>query len=274
MKKYLSSLILLVAASYHIANAETVFKVIDLKYQMAQYLLPTLQTLVGNDGVVTGLNNQLIIRVDSSRMPDVEKAIAALDKIRHNLKITVDYASTKRNQQDDTSVQGDVKIGSFIISNSRRLPQNTAQMDVERNIGNMSDQNREFINVLEGERAFIRTGQIVPYTQEWVLLTRHYIQAQQTTEFRDISTGFSVSARSVGDESNSEFELEIMPHIASLTSSGYVDFEELRTMVRIHKGEWFDLSKTMMNKDNVSRQILNFHNQSSKQNTSLRIRID
>lgn len=274
MKNNFLTFTLLLAASYHSAVAETTFKIIELKHHMAQDILPTIQTLVGNDGVVTGLNNQLIIRTDSARMAEIEQTIAALDTARRNLKITVSHDAMNQRQQDSTSAQGNVKIGKVTVGNSRTLPPNNAQINVERNTSSMSEYGSQFINVIDGERAFIRTGQIVPYTQEWVVLTRRYVQLQQTTEFIDISTGFAVRARSMGGEKSNEFILEITPRIASLNNSGYIDFEQLTSTVRVHKGEWFDLGGTMFNHDDVSRQILSAQHHSSQQNSSLTIRVD
>lgn len=274
MKNNVLGFVLLWVASCHLAIAETTLKIIELKHHMAQDILPTVQILVGNDGVVTGLNNQLIIRTDSARMAEIEQTVAALDTARHNLKITVSHDAINQYQQDNSSAQGNVKIGRVIVGNSRRLPPNSGQINVERNTSSMNEHGSQFINVLDGELAFIRTGQIVPYTQEWALLTRRYITVQKTTEFRDISTGFAVRAHSIGDENNSEFELKITPRIANLNSSGYIDFEELSTIVRVHKGEWFDLGGTMLNRDDVSRKILSSQNQSFNQNSNLTIRVD
>lgn len=282
MKNSLLGFILLLAACSHIAFAETAFKIIELKYRMAQDVLPVIQALVGSDGAATGLNNQLIIRADSARMAEIEQTIAALDTARHNLKITVSHEAAKQLQQDNTSVQGNVKIDKVIVGNSSRLPPNNAQINLDRTTSNISEHGSQFINVLDGERAFIRTGQIVPYTQEWLVLTQRYaqryaqryLQVQQTTEFRDISTGFAVRARSVGDENSGEFELEITPRIANLNSSGYIDFEELSTTAHVRRGEWFDLGETMLWHDDVSRKILSLQNQFSQQSSNLMIRLD
>ncbi len=274
MKNNVLALILLWVASYQIALAENIFKIIELKHHMAQDILPTLQIIVGNNGVVTGLNNQIIIRTDSAHMADIEQAVAALDTSRQNIKITVSHDATHQYQQDSTSAQGNLKIGRVVVSNSRTVPPNNAEINIERNISSMSEHGSQFINVLDGERAFISTGQIIPYTEEWSLLTRRYIQQQKTTVFKEISTGFAVRAHSIGDVNSSEFELEITPRIASINSSGYIDFEELSTLVRVHKGEWFDLGGNMLNRDDVSRQILNTQNQLSQHNSDLMIRIE
>ena len=274
MKSNCLTLILLSAVSYHGAVADTAFKIIELKYHMVQDILPTIQKLVGNDGLVTGLNNQLIIRTNSSRMAEIEKTIATLDIARRNLKITVRHDAINQRQQNSTGVQGNTKIDNITVWNSRGLPLINAEINIERNTSDINEHSRQFINVIDGERAFISTGQIVPYTQEWVILTRRYVQLQQTIEFKDVSTGFAVRARSTGGEKSNEFILEIMPRITSLNNSGYIDFEELTSTVHVRKGEWFDLGGTMLYHDEVSRQILNAQNYSSQQNSSLTIRVD
>lgn len=273
---WLSTLIL--AISCQKALAETAFKIIELQYRMADEILPVVQTLVGSNGVVTSFNNQLIIRADSARMAEIEQTIATLDTARRNLKITVSHDAVNQYQQDNTSAQGNVKIGKIIIGNSHQLPPNNARINVQRSTSNISQFGSQFINVLDGERAFIRTGQIVPYTQAWLVLTRRYIRLQQTTEFKEVATGFAVRARSVGGENSDEFEVEITPRIARLNnglrSSNMIDFEALSTTVRVHKGEWLDIGQTMLNHDDVSRQILSTQNQSSMQSSNLSVRID
>lgn len=259
----------------NISLAGTEFKIISLQHRMAQDLLPTIQTLVGNNGAVTGLNNQLIIRTDSERMAEIEQAIAALDTARRNFKITVSHDAANQLEQSHVDAQGNVQIGKVTIGNSRRLSTaNSAQINAESNTANQNQHDIQFISVLEGERAFIRTGQIVPYTQDWIALTYRYTRLQQTIEFRDVTTGFAVILRRVGDEKNGTFELKITPRISSLSSVGTIDFEELSTTVQLHSGEWFDIGGTMQNKDEVSRKILSNQNQSTHQSSNLMIRVD
>ena len=123
---------------------------------------------------------------------------------------------------------------------------------------------------MDGERAFIRVGQSVPYTQEWVTLTQRYTSIQRTTEFVDISTGFSVRPRSIGNQ----IELEITPRIAQLNQNKYIDFEELSTIVRVNRDEWLDLGGTMQQKDDVSRAILSTQNGQQSQSNALSIRVE
>jgi len=71
-----------------------------------------------------------------------------------------------------------------------------------------------------------------------------------------------------------QVELEITPRIAKLNSSGYIDFEDLKTTLRVNLGDWVDIGGTMQTNDEVSRKILGFQNISSQQKSNLVIKVE
>lgn len=254
------------------AFAANEFKIIDLQHSFAEDILPMIQPLVGSDGTATGMQNHLIIRTSTEKMLEIEQLISTLDVARQNLKITVSHQNNLQTNDDRFSINGRKRIGNITID-TQKFPRNTADgvaLDIESQQSNTQSSGNQFINVLDGQQAFIRVGQSVPYTQEWVMLTQRYISMQKTTEFRDITTGFSVRPRSIGNQ----IELEITPRIAKLNQNQYIDFEELSTVVRVNRGEWLDLGSTMQQKDEVSRAILSKQNNGRSQENALSIRID
>lgn len=254
------------------ALAATEFKIIDLQHRFVEDVLPIIQPLVGNDGAATGMQNHLIIRASPEKMIEIEQIISALDVARQNLKITVSHQNNLQTADDNVAVTGRKRIGNVTIG-TRKFPKNApdgVQLDIESNQNNLSSNGNQFINVIDGERAYIKVGQSVPYTQEWVTITRRYISVQKTTEFVDVSTGFSVRPRSIGNQ----IELEITPRIAQLNQNKYVDFDELTTIVRVNRGEWLDLGSKMQQKDEVSRAILSRSNNQQSQSNSLSIRVE
>ena len=254
------------------AFAANEFKIIDLQHSFAEDILPMIQPLVGSDGTATGMQNHLIIRTSTEKMLEIEQLISTLDVARQNLKITVSHQNNLQTNDDRFSINGRKHIGNITIG-TQKFPRNTADgvaLDIESQQSNTQSSGNQFINVLDGQQAFIRVGQSVPYTQEWVMLTQRYISMQKTTEFRDITTGFSVRPRSIGNQ----IELEITPRIAKLNQNQYIDFEELSTVVRVNRGEWLDLGSTMQQKDEVSRAILSKQNNGRSQENALSIRVD
>ncbi len=195
------------------ALAATEFKIIDLQHRFVEDVLPIIQPLVGNDGAATGMQNHLIIRASAEKMIEIEQIISALDVARQNLKITVSHQNNLQTVDGNVAVTGRKRIGNVTIG-TRKFPRSApdgVQLDIESNQNNLSSNGNQFINVIDGERAYIKVGQSVPYTQEWVTLTRRYISVQKTTEFVDVSTGFSVRPRSIGNQ----IELEITPRICT-----------------------------------------------------------
>ncbi|HSI43748.1 MAG TPA: secretin N-terminal domain-containing protein [Methylotenera sp.] len=248
------------------------FKIITLQHRFAEDLLPTIQPIVGNEGTVSGIQNQLIIRTTPERMAEIEQLVATLDVERQNLRITVSHQNNLQSQNRDISVQGKKRIGNVEIGTTR-FPRNSregVQIGLDDSQNSSISSGNQFINVSDGGSAFIKVGQAVPFTQEWITLTRRYTTVQRTTDFVDVSTGFAVRPRSIGNQ----VELEITPRIAKLNQSGMIDFQELSTVVTVSKGEWIDIGGIMQQKDDVSRAILSRQSGSQSQNNQLSIRVD
>ena len=266
MKKLLFALLMMSFSAF----AETEFKIITLQHLFASDLLPIVEPMVGADGAANGMNNQLIVRAAPERMREIEVIVAKLDVARVNRKITVKASSYVQTQQERTEASGAVNVGKVTVASDRRAAPNTGRVELDRNSSNSTQNSNQFVSVLDGERAFIRVGQSVLFTQEWVTITRRYVQIDRTTDWQEISTGFAVRPRTVGNQ----VELEITPRIAKLNSSGYIDFEDLKTTLRVNLGDWVDIGGTMQTNDEVSRKILGLQNISSQQKSNLVIKVE
>jgi type II secretory pathway component GspD/PulD (secretin) len=264
-------LVMSMACSLGIGNAwaQPELKIITLQHRFAQDLLPAVQPLVGTDGTASAVENHLMIRTTPERMQAIEQVVATMDTERKNVRITVSHADTSNTQGSRAGVSGNVRSGDVEIRTSRSAPDGI-RADIDRNQSSSSQSGTEFVTVLDGERAFIRVGKSVPYTQQWMQLTRRYMGMQQTTVFQDITTGFAVRPRYIGDQ----VELEITPRIASVGHGNIVDFEELSTVVRVTPGQWFDLGGNMQSRDDVSRTILSRQQGSGSRNGNLSIKVD
>lgn len=254
--------------------AATEFKIITLQHRFAEDILPSIQPLVGSEGTASGIQNQLIIRASAENMAAIEQVIASLDVLRQNLKITVSRQNNLQNARDGFTVNGRKRFGNVEIgtgtTRSTRPINEGVQIGIENNQSNSRTNSNQFINVIDGKRAFIRVGQSVPFTQEWVTLSRRYLSVQKTTEFVDVTTGFAVRPRSIGNQ----IEVEITPRIAQLNKSGFIDFEELTTVVRVMRGEWLNIGGIMSQKDEVSRAILSKQSSRQSQDNQLSILVE
>lgn len=275
MKKILFALLLFSFTVFFsmfatITSAETEFKIFTLQHRFASDLLPIVGPMVGADGTANGIDNQLIVRAQPERMREIAAIVAKLDAVRTNRKITVSTSNDMQSQHERTEASGRVKMGKVTVGNDRRARPNTGNVDIERNSSSTRQSSNQFINVLDGERAFIRVGQLVPFTQEWVTITRRYIQVDKFTDWREVTTGFAVRPRTLGNE----VEIEITPRIARINNQGFIDFEELTTVIRTSLGNWVDIGGTMQQNDEVSRKILGSQNSSSQQKNNLSVKVD
>lgn len=260
---------LLSPAVSNYSSAADQFKMITLQYRFAQDILPMIEPMVGPGGSARAIDNHLLINTSPDRLSQIETVISQLDVMRKNVRITISHANDLETPQRGADISGRARIGDVGLS-TQRGASDGANIELQDRNSVYSNIGTEFLMVVEGERAFIRVGQSVPYTQQWVTLTRPYISIQQTVDFQDITTGFAVRPRYIGDQ----VELEIMPRIARLNQSGFIDFEELSTVVIVTPGEWFDLGANMQNRDKISREILSISRGDIRQNASLKIRVD
>lgn len=255
--------------------AETEFKIISLQHRFANDLLPTIAPMVGLGGTATGIDNQLILRAQPERMREIEAVIEKLDAVRVNRRITVSNSVQQNNQSATTEASGTVLLetgrsGNVTISNTKHRQINGGNIVIERNTSSTRQTGNQFISVLDGERAYISSGQVIPFTQEWVSITRRYVQIERVTDWREVTTGFAVRPRTIGNQ----VEVEITPRISSINQQGFIDFDELSTVVRLNLGEWLDMGGTMQNKDEISRKILGSQSASSALNSRLLIKVD
>ena len=253
-----------------ITQAETEFKIITLQHRFASDLLPTITPMVGAEGTATGTQNQSILRATPERMREIESIVQTLDAERVNRRITVSNSNNIQSQNDRTEARGTIRRGNISISNDRRVAPNSGRIDIESNTSSTYRNSNQSINVLDGERAYISNGQIVPFTQEWINVSRRYVQIDRFTDWREVTTGFAVRPRTIGDQ----VELDITPRISSLNKQGYIDFESLTTTVRVRLGDWVNIGGTMQSNDEVSRKILGVQSSSGSQSSDISIKVD
>lgn len=252
------------------ALADSQFKMVTLHHRLAHELLPIIEPLVGEEGSVRAIDQHLLITASPERLMQVEEIIANLDVARRNVRITVSRSVGMLEQQRGGSIRGNVTVDDAAMGLSKSYKRNGVELEVHDAEHLHHGARGEFVTVLEGESAYVSTGHIVPFTEQWLVWVRRYAVIHQVTDYKEIATGFAVSPRYSGDQ----VILEITPRISSLNRSGYIDFEELNTVVTVRPGEWFDLGGTMQARDEVSRAILSVMAGSSQQNSVLRIRVD
>lgn len=252
-------------------HAASAFKIITLQHRLAEDILPAVIPLVGKDGTASALQNNLIIRTSPENMADIEQLISTLDTARQNLKITIMRNTNSSSTRAGVEVSGRLHSDDVTItSGSRRIIRNGVAMNMENRQNKSNSGSTQFIQVADGERAFISIGQSIPYTQSWVNLTQRYSGIQYSTEFINIDTGFAVRPKTLGNQ----IALEITPRFSQLNQRGVVDFEMLSTSITASRGEWIDIAQIMQQNDDVSRAILSWQGTSASESRQILIKVE
>ena len=209
---------------------------------MAEELLPILQPLVPPGSVVTGTGNVLFVRADAATLRQVRDAVASLDRAPRQLLITVGQATGA--QGSGTSVRGSGTIGSGDVQvGVNRPPATNAGGQVVVRSGTARDdiRNVSSVRALEGYETYVSLGQSHPVTSTTVTGGAHYPPVvSQSTEFRDVQTGFYATPRVSGDR----VTLEISPRQQRSTGNGRdapVTTGGITTTVAGRLGEWLQI---------------------------------
>jgi len=242
-------------------------KMITLKHRFAEDLLPVVQPMVGPEGTANATNNILIIRTTPERLAEIEQVVSNLDVGSRNIRIEVSHDRSLQTEDRELSASGRGRVGDTEVVIGRPGRRSGARIEMNRGSSRSSQQGSQFLTVMDGASAFIEVGQSVPYTQ---VFTQRYAIVQQTTDFQDITTGFAVRPRYIGDE----VEVEITPRIATLNTGGFIDFDTLSTRMRVKPGVWFDLGGSMRSRDEVSSAILSSGSSNASESSALMIKVD
>lgn len=179
-------------------------EIISLKHRSAEELLPVIRPLLNKDEVASGMNYQLIIRASPRSIAQIRQLLDSIDTLPRKLKITV-----MQNVDSDTVARLTEVSGSVGIGQQGRITlpgtSNTvgdgqgvhAQIISTRSLDD--DRKTQQLQVLDGSRARVASGQTMPVQQRQVVQSAWGTQVIDTTQYRDVDSGFYVLPRIHGD---------------------------------------------------------------------------
>ncbi len=228
-----------------VGRAETL-ESIPLQYRTAEDLLPILQPLVPQGSVITGTGAVLLVRADAATLQQLREAVASLDRAPRQLLITVGQGMNAQGR--GTSVHGSGTIGTGDVQvgvNRPPAPDASGQVVIRSGAASDGARNVSSVRALEGYETYIAMGQSRPFTSTTVSGGGfHPPFVSQSTEFRDVQTGFYATPRVAGDR----VTLEISPRQQRLTGDGRhapVTTGGVTTTVTGRLGEWIQLGGTI-----------------------------
>ncbi|QBF26200.1 secretin [Pseudomonas tructae] len=240
LRPLLATLILSINVSVQAAT-----EIITPNHRTGEDLLPAAQSFLGNDGSVTIVGNQLIVKTENARkITELRALIEQLDTAPKRLLISVDTSDS--NDQYDPD-------GSRVIRHS-----------TSNRTGGLQQ-----IQASEGSPALIQMGQSVPLTN---VQANYYGGLQSQTQYRNVTQGFYVTASVTGEtvhlniSTNNDRMSQERPDVVKVQSTD--------TKVSGKLGEWITLAGVnQQSQAERSASALTYSTQRGE-NMTLRVKVD
>ncbi len=266
----MKQLILLVLTALVIASPATLaeamkIETIPMNNRPVDDVIPILRSLITDGGTVTGINNKLIIKTTPSNLRQIKEVLAQIDNAPRQLIISV-----KQNVDDDLNVRESGLSGRYNSDNVRVESPDTGRggtiiqgQDSEGNViryrqlqsqSQLQDRNVFRVQALEGNPAFINTGQSVPIPNQTAYVTGRGVVVQDGIEYRDVTSGFYVLPRLQGDN----VTLLIASHLSRVSpnQAAIFDVQNVETSASGRLGEWIQIGSVSRQYNNESKRNL------------------
>jgi len=247
-------------------------EIIDLHHRRADDVIPIVLPLLEDGGALTGADDKLFVRSSPANLAQIRQAVAAIDRPQRQLLITVGQGSVAT--RDGTSVRGSATIGSGDVRVGVNQPpaggSGATIMTGSRSV-QTDQQNTSSIRALEGSEAYISVGQSVPFTSTTVTTGWHPPVAQQSTSYRDVTSGFYATARVSGDLVTLEISSRQQ---AYRPRDETIDTKGATSVVTGRLGEWIELGAVREAQSGSSSGVLVWGRQTSSSEYSARVKVD
>ena len=249
------ALILVLVGAAALARAQSAVEVIPLHYRTAEEVIPILEPMLERGGTLSGFRGQLIVRTTPENLVEIKRILASVDTAPRQLLITVRQDASgdlRRRALDVSGNVGNDNARVVVPPTSRerqggrvvvRESDSVVRAHAIESASSASDRNTQTLRVSEGREAFIQVGQSVPVRGRQV--TRSVVGGQvveqvvDSTDYRDVTTGFYVRPRLAGNR----VMLDISPQRESLSNDvrGGVNVQRVVTTVSGRLGEWIEI---------------------------------
>ncbi len=229
---------------------QTVLEVITLKYRNADQVIPVLRPLLAPGGTISGMQNRVIVRTTPENLADLQKVLGQIDNAPRRLLISVKQDADGSSSLDEAEISGSIgsdraratvpgsgsnQGGTVVIKRG----DDKAKGRVLRSQSASTDRSVQTLQVLEGNEAYIRVGQSVAIPGGSVTISPIGAQVSQSTQYKDVGTGFRVRPRVNGNN----VTLEISTQRDSMADPNAQSFnvQRMDTVISGRLGQWMEL---------------------------------
>ncbi len=258
-------------------------EIIPLKHRMTSDIVPMLRPLVAEGGSVSGMNNQLIVRTTPQNLREIMKVLNMLDQPLRSLKISVRFDTQGDHHGREHGVDGyyDSRNVRIETRNPGSYSRNGQTVTVDGKHGEVryknwstksrtDDNNVYFVRSVEGQPAWIRTGESVPVPERTVVLHPHGTDVYDSVHYRDISSGFYVVPNLNGDR----VTLMISPERSRANSYTNIETQEAQMTITGKLGQWLDLGGVTEQYDEQSSEGLYQTRRSGSEQNRILVKVE
>lgn len=218
-------------------------EVITLQHRPAETLIPLIQPLVDDVGIVTGRNDQLIVRTTQDQFAQIRTLVRELDTPPVRLLVTVQQLQGAAVQQQGLDLTGNALTSDPLVMSNGHNRQKL-HLESEKHHVRHGDNLFQQIQVIAGSEAFIEMGKQLPFVEpinrvDWIYSTGPY-GSEYNIQSEPVKSGFYVRPQVHGDW----VTLEVLPHREQPSSNGggRILKQQIATTITGQLGEWLEVS--------------------------------
>jgi type II secretory pathway component GspD/PulD (secretin) len=236
------------------AMAENALEIITLRHRTAGEVLPSLRPILESGATLSGQGSQLFVRTSPANLDDLRLALEALDRPQRRLVISVRFDEAR-----DAASRG--------LGASGRIGNRDSQVEIRAQDARSHAEEHvdQRVQALEGARATILTGASRPVRQRQYIQTPAGVVSQEVTVVQEMTSGFEVIPRVVGDR----VQVEIAQQRESAAS-----YQRAGTTASGRLGEWFELGSVAMGAARDERGLASASTSGGGETRRVWIRVD
>ena len=274
--------LLVISTSLSIAESMKI-EIIPMKNRMVEEVIPIIKPLVVKGGTVTGMNNQLIVKTTPSNIQLIKSILIQIDNAPRKLLISVTRNNNNKfnNEEGGFSIKYDSKNINItspdtgekgIIVQNKNDDGDVIRYRKSHEETETRENNIFYVNTLEGNPAFINTGQLIPIRNQTTVVTSGTVVVQDNIEHRNVSSGFYITPKLRDDN----VVLTVSPRFAQLNQNekNVINVQNIDTTVHGKLGEWISIGgidRSLRASD--KRNLIN-KKQYNEEKSSILIKVD
>jgi len=229
--------IIAISLTLIVNSSQAEVAVIKVDHRNASDIFPLVESLLspGGKSALDLRTNTIIVNDTSESVAKIKALVTEMDKPAEQVRIRLRFQETGVSKDTDLSASGRISGDRWSVATGRSRREGVHVRARDTRV-NRQGSTESFISVMSGSFAYLWIGKDVPFTEQWVFLTRRYARVMERVNFLHVETGFEVRPVVSGNNAH----IEIIPRISSLEKGdrGVVRFTEASTTMTVLKGQW------------------------------------